>query len=79
MQRVSIVSHKGRAPGPARLTPTQRKVMESVHSGLLKKQIASALGVDKATVKAHMTALMRKLSMAESSCFPRNNLPRTAR
>lgn len=46
-----------------RLTPTQMKVMRGVHSGLLNKQIAFDLGIAEATVKAHMTALMRKLKV----------------
>ncbi len=47
----------------AMLTPTQIKVMRGVHSGLLNKQIAFDLGIAEATVKAHMTALMRKLNV----------------
>lgn len=47
----------------AQLTPTQLKVLEGVHSGLLNKQIAFHLGIAEATVKAHMTALMRKLNV----------------
>ena len=47
----------------AQLTPTQMKVMRGVHSGLLNKQIAFDLGIAEATVKAHMTALMRKLNV----------------
>ena len=49
--------------GLDRLTPTQIKVLEGVHSGLLNKQIAFHLGIAEATVKAHMTALMRKLNV----------------
>ena len=45
------------------LTPTQIKVLRGVHSGLLNKQIAYDLGIAEATVKAHMTALMRKLNV----------------
>ncbi|GAA0325699.1 hypothetical protein GCM10009087_40040 [Sphingomonas oligophenolica] len=45
------------------LTPTQRKVLEGVHSGRLNKQIAFDLGIAEATVKAHMTILMRKLNV----------------
>jgi DNA-binding NarL/FixJ family response regulator len=45
------------------LTPTQLKVMHGVHCGLLNKQIAFDLGIAEATVKAHMTALMRKLNV----------------
>jgi DNA-binding NarL/FixJ family response regulator len=53
-------------PSPAQfahLTPTQLKVLQGVHSGLLNKQIAFDLGIAEATVKAHMTALMRKLKV----------------
>ena len=52
------------APAPAQLTPTQLKVMAGVHSGLLNKQIAFDLGIAEKTVKAHMTALMRKLNVS---------------
>lgn len=45
-----------------KLTPTQFKVLQGVHSGLANKQIAFDLGISEATVKAHMTALMRKLN-----------------
>ncbi|HJV40866.1 MAG TPA: LuxR C-terminal-related transcriptional regulator [Caulobacter sp.] len=45
------------------LTPTQLKVLEGVNSGLLNKQIAFDLGIAEATVKAHMTAVMRKLNV----------------
>ena len=48
---------------PVRLTPTQIKVMRGVRSGQLNKQIAFDLGIAEATVKAHMTALMRKLNV----------------
>mgnify|MGYP002653062319 CR=1 FL=1 len=46
-----------------RLTPTQIKVLRGVHSGRLNKQIAYDLGIAEATVKSHMTALMRKLNV----------------
>ena len=52
------------APGDGvHLTPTQRKVLDGVHSGRLNKQIAFDLGIAEATVKAHMTILMRKLNV----------------
>jgi DNA-binding NarL/FixJ family response regulator len=50
-------------PAFAELTPTQMKVLHGVYSGLLNKQIAFDLGIAEATVKAHMTALMRKLNV----------------
>ncbi|MFN3433652.1 MAG: helix-turn-helix transcriptional regulator [Sphingomonas sp.] len=53
----------GGVHGLDRLTPTQMKVLRGVHSGLLNKQIAYDLGIAEATVKAHMTALMRKLNV----------------
>jgi DNA-binding NarL/FixJ family response regulator len=45
------------------LTPTQMKVLQGVNHGQLNKQIAFELGIAEATVKAHMTALMRKLNV----------------
>jgi DNA-binding NarL/FixJ family response regulator len=39
------------------------RVLQGVHSGLANKQIAFDLGIAEATVKAHMTALMRKLNV----------------
>jgi DNA-binding NarL/FixJ family response regulator len=43
------------------LTPQQFRVMQMLGDGLLNKQIAYELGVSEATIKAHMTAIMRKL------------------
>ena len=45
------------------LTPTQMQVLRCVHCGLLNKQIAHELGIAEATVKVHMTAVMRKLNV----------------
>ena len=57
-------SRDNSAPGDGvHLTPTQRKVLDGVHSGRLNKQIAFDLGIAEATVKAHMTILMRKLNV----------------
>lgn len=47
----------------ASLTPTQLKVLLAVLDGQLNKQIAHGLGMSEATVKAHMTAIMRKLDV----------------
>ena len=47
----------------AALTPTQLKVLLGVLRGRLNKQIAHDLAVSEATVKAHMTAIMRKLDV----------------
>ncbi len=43
------------------LTPQQFRVLQMLSTGLLNKQIAWELGVSEATVKAHMTAILRKL------------------
>lgn len=47
----------------AGLTPTQLRVLLEVLAGKLNKQIAFDLGMSEATVKAHMTAIMRKLDV----------------
>ncbi len=47
----------------AALTPTQLRVLLGVLGGRLNKQIAFDLGISEATVKAHMTAIMRKLDV----------------
>lgn len=43
------------------LTPQQFRVLQMVSTGLLNKQIAWELTVSEATIKAHMTAILRKL------------------
>ncbi len=45
------------------LTPQQFRVLAMVATGLLNKQIAYSMEVSEATVKAHMTAVMRKLNV----------------
>ncbi|MEO1662196.1 MAG: response regulator transcription factor [Pseudomonadota bacterium] len=45
----------------ANLTPAQRRVITGLSDGLLNKQIAYEMGISEATVKAHMTAIFRKL------------------
>ncbi len=45
------------------LTPQQFRVLMMLADGLLNKQIAYELHVSEATVKAHMTAIMRKLGI----------------
>jgi DNA-binding NarL/FixJ family response regulator len=45
----------------AELTPQQFRVLGMLAEGQLNKQIAYELGVSEATVKAHMTGIMRKL------------------
>ena len=47
----------------ASLTPQQFRVLGMLTSGLLNKQIAYDLNVSEATVKAHVTAILRKLGV----------------
>ncbi|HCH4659627.1 TPA: response regulator transcription factor [Vibrio parahaemolyticus] len=47
----------------AALTPQQYKVLGMLSDGLLNKQIAYELNVSEATIKAHMTAIFRKLGV----------------
>lgn len=47
----------------AELTPQQFRVLGMVCGGLLNKQIAYELDVSEATIKAHMTAILRKLGV----------------
>lgn len=45
------------------LTPQQFRVLQMVSTGQLNKQIAYELGVSEATIKTHMTAILRKLGV----------------
>ena len=45
------------------LTPHQFRVMMMLGEGLLNKQIAFQLGVSEATIKAHVTAILRKMGV----------------
>ncbi len=47
----------------ASLTPQQFRVLGMLAEGQLNKQIAYELGVSEATIKAHMTAIFRKLGV----------------
>lgn len=47
----------------ASLTPQQFKVLAMLSEGKLNKQIAYELSVSEATVKAHVTAIFRKLNV----------------
>jgi DNA-binding NarL/FixJ family response regulator len=46
------------------LTPHQFRVLLMLSQGLMNKQIAYQLGVSEATVKAHVTAVLRKLKVS---------------
>ena len=47
----------------ASLTPAQRRILGAIRQGLLNKQIAHEQSISEATVKAHITAIFRKLGV----------------
>ena len=47
----------------AELTPKQFQVLKLLQDGMLNKQIAYDLNVTEATVKAHISAIFRKLGV----------------
>jgi DNA-binding NarL/FixJ family response regulator len=65
------VAQSGQQPVPQQtkaaaltsLTPQQYRVAQMLVSGLQNKQIASALLVSEATIKAHLTTIFRKLGV----------------
>jgi len=63
LSHVPGISHEERriAACVRELTPQQFRVLQMLGTGLLNKQIAWELGISEATVKAHMTAILRKL------------------
>lgn len=56
-----IARHAVENPQLAILTPTERKVAESVARGLNNQEIAETLFLAEGTVKNHVSALLRKL------------------
>lgn len=47
----------------ASLTPAQTRILHFVAQGLLNKQIAHEMDISEATVKAHITAIFRRLGV----------------
>jgi DNA-binding NarL/FixJ family response regulator len=60
-----VAALRGGESGPARneLTLRQRRVLELLSTGLSNKRIARALDISEITVKAHVTAIFRKLGV----------------
>jgi DNA-binding NarL/FixJ family response regulator len=46
------------------LTPQQFRVLKYLADGMLNKQIADLLGISEGTVRAHVTAILRKLRVS---------------
>ena len=47
----------------ASLTPAQTRILRFLSEGLLNKQIAYEMDISEATVKAHITAIFRRLGV----------------
>jgi Response regulator containing a CheY-like receiver domain and an HTH DNA-binding domain len=64
-ERLDVISDEDQelAQKVSELTPQQYRVLHFLHEGLLNKQIAYQLGITEATVKAHITAIFRKLGV----------------
>jgi DNA-binding CsgD family transcriptional regulator len=45
------------------MTPRQHDVLEQVRKGLSNKEIARVLGISEATVKLHLTVVLRELGL----------------
>jgi len=58
---------RGRDDARGALTPTQARILDGLHRGLMNKQIAFELGLTEATVKYHLTGLFRKLGVQTRS------------
>jgi DNA-binding NarL/FixJ family response regulator len=50
-------------PMALNLTAVQWKILDGVRAGRINKQIAYEIGIAEATVKAHMTTIMRKMNV----------------
>jgi DNA-binding NarL/FixJ family response regulator len=61
-----VAALRGADGGPAHneLTLRQRRVLELLSTGLSNKRIARALDISEITVKAHVTAIFRKLGVS---------------
>ena len=46
------------------LTPQQKRVLKMLSEGMLNKQIAYELNVSEATIKAHVSAILKKLGVS---------------
>ena len=61
---VIAAMREARAESKDELTLRQKRVLELLSSGMSNKSIARALGISEITVKAHVSAILRKLGVA---------------
>ena len=60
LQHVHLTARELAAIGS--LTPMQRLVFDRLHDGLSNKEIAALFGIHETTVKAHVSAVFKKLN-----------------
>ena len=75
------VPFEARHPKLAELTPQQQRIMKLICAGKPNKQIAYELSLAEATVKAHITALLRRLDVrnrTQAVVFVESAAPATA-
>jgi DNA-binding NarL/FixJ family response regulator len=75
------VPFEARHPKLAELTPQQQRIMKLICAGKPNKQIAYELSLAEATVKAHITALLRRLGVqnrTQAAVLVENSAPATA-
>jgi DNA-binding NarL/FixJ family response regulator len=79
--RMVLHGRRGPAPTPpADLTDRELEVLALVGRGLANKQIARALGIREATVKAHLTSVFQRIGVRDrtsAALWAQQNLPRT--
>ncbi len=61
---VAALRNADNAAGPGELTLRQRRVLELLSTGLSNKRIARELQISEITVKAHVSAIFRKLGVS---------------
>lgn len=61
--RGTAVATKAPSPAPARLTPRQQEVLVRLAGGRANKEIAQQLGMSHSTVRVHVSAIFRALSV----------------
>jgi DNA-binding NarL/FixJ family response regulator len=79
--RVLLQGRRAPATAPAgELTDREHEVLALVGRGMANKQIARALGIREATVKAHLTSVFQRIGVRDrtsAALWAQENLPRT--
>jgi two-component system, NarL family, nitrate/nitrite response regulator NarL len=62
-QRVGTLTHERGGPQLPLLTPREQEILRLIDSGLMNKEIASALSIEVSTVKNHVHHILEKLGV----------------